>query len=255
MRRRIGLFTALLTFGTLATLPGTVASGDSAGGTSTPGGSEAPSPAPSSTITGVPGPPPAPPALAATPGHPALEPPAGAVAGQYMTLPGAVDRGDVGRPVAVQQRADGGDWADVGTTTSRPDGSFSVRWRPSKPGAVALRAVLADADGATAQAASADPEIDITVLRRVRASWYGPGSYGARTACGQRLTPSLLGVAHKTLPCGTEIQLVYGGRSITVPVIDRGPYANGASFDLTKATADELGVDGVFNVGYAIIPV
>ena len=51
------------------------------------------------------------------------------------------------------------------------------------------------------------------------------------------------------------MQLVYGGRTVTVPVIDRGPYANGASFDLTKATADQLGVDGVFNVGYAIIPV
>src|SRR4029079_5260761 len=95
------------------------------------------------------------------------------------------------------------------------------------------------AAGARAEAWSPDSEIDITVLRRVRASWYGPGSYGARTACGQRLTPSPLRVAHKTLPCGTEIQLVYGGRSITVPVIDRGPYANGASFDLTKATADE----------------
>ena len=43
--------------------------------------------------------------------------------------------------------------------------------------------------------------------------------------------------------------------SIVVPVIDRGPYANAATFDLTKVTADRLGVDGVFNVGYAIIPV
>jgi peptidoglycan lytic transglycosylase len=249
LRRRIGLFTALLTFGTLATLPGTVASGDSAGGVSAPGGSEVPPP------TGAPAPPPAPPALAATPGHPALEPPPGAVTGQYATLNGAVDHGDAGRPVAVQVRSNGRVWTDVGTTASEPDGSFAVRWRPTAPGTVALRAVLADADGASAQAAAADPEINITVLRRARASWYGPGSYGARTACGQRLTPGLLGVAHKTLPCGTQIELLYGGRTVTVPVIDRGPYANGASFDLTKATADQLGVDGVFNVGYAIIPV
>jgi len=245
LRRRIGLFTALLTFGTLATLPGTVASGDSAGGGSAPGGSDAPSPTPSSATTGIPGPPPAPPALAATPGHPALEPPAGAVADQYVTLTGAVDHGDVGRPVAVQQRADGRDWADVGTTTSQPDGGFSVRYRPSKPGAVALRAVLADADGATAQAASADSEIDITVLRRVRASWYGPGSYGARTACGQRLTPSLLGVAHKTLPCGTRVTLRRGDRVVRVRGVDRGPYVGGREFDLTSATRAKLHFGGV----------
>jgi rare lipoprotein A len=249
LRRRIGVFTALLTFGTLATLPGTVASGDSAGGMLAPG-EETPTPAPAVAM-----PPPAPPALAATPGHPALEPPAGPVVGQMLTLNGAVDRGDAGRPVAVQQRSGSGNWADIGTTASHPDGSFSVRWRPRAAGPLALRAALADADGASAQAANADPELDITVYKRVRASWYGPGFYGGRTSCGQRLTPTMLGVAHKTLPCGTVVQLVYGGRTVTVPVIDRGPYANGASFDLTKATADQLGVDGVFNIGYAIIPV
>jgi rare lipoprotein A len=248
LRRRIGVFTALLTFGTLATLPGTVASGDSAGGTLAPG--ETPPPAPA-----VPMPPPAPPALAAAPGQPALEPPAGPIVGQMVTLNGAVDHGDAGRPVAVQQRSGNGNWADIGTTASRSDGSFSVRWRPRAAGPLTLRAALADADASSAQAANTDPELDITVYRRVRASWYGPGFYGGRTSCGQRLTPTLLGVAHKTLPCGRLVQLSYGGRAVTVPVIDRGPYANGASFDLTKATADQLGVDGVFNVGYAIIPV
>ena len=35
-------------------------------------------------------------------------------------------------------------------------------------------------------------------------SWYGPGLYGNGTACGQRLTKGLVGVAHRTLPCGTS---------------------------------------------------
>lgn len=75
----------------------------------------------------------------------------------------------------------------------------------------------------------------------VLASWYGPGFYGNRTACGQTYTPQILGVAHKTLPCGTPLQLTYGGRSITVPVIDRGPYVAGRTLDLSNATKLALG--------------
>jgi rare lipoprotein A (peptidoglycan hydrolase) len=73
-------------------------------------------------------------------------------------------------------------------------------------------------------------------------SWYGPDFYGHRTACGQTLTTSLLGVAHKTLPCGTMITFKNpkNGRTITVPVIDRGPYVAGRSWDLTGATCAAL---------------
>jgi rare lipoprotein A (peptidoglycan hydrolase) len=47
-------------------------------------------------------------------------------------------------------------------------------------------------------------------------------------------------VANRTLPCGTKVALFYHGRSVTVPVIDRGPYANHADWDLTLATAKKL---------------
>ena len=73
------------------------------------------------------------------------------------------------------------------------------------------------------------------------ATWYGPGLYGRRTACGQRLTRTILGVAHRTLPCGTKVTLYYRGRFATVPVIDRGPHARGVTWDLTVATARSLG--------------
>ncbi len=76
------------------------------------------------------------------------------------------------------------------------------------------------------------------------ASWYGPGLYGHRTACGQRLTPSLQGVAHRRLPCGTRVTLAHNGRFVTVPVVDRGPYVDGLTFDLTYATARTLGFSG-----------
>jgi len=75
----------------------------------------------------------------------------------------------------------------------------------------------------------------------VLASWYGPGFYGNRTACGQTYTPGILGVAHLTLPCGTPLTLTYGSRSITVTVIDRGPYIAGRAIDLSNATKLALG--------------
>ena len=75
----------------------------------------------------------------------------------------------------------------------------------------------------------------------VLASWYGPGFYGNRTACGQVYTPELLGVAHLTLPCGTQLTLTHGGSDVTVTVIDRGPYIAGRAIDLSNATKLALG--------------
>jgi len=73
-----------------------------------------------------------------------------------------------------------------------------------------------------------------------RATWYGPGFFGNETACGQTLTRRTVGVAHKTLPCGSKVVLRYKGRFVRTTVIDRGPFANGAKWDLTQATAQAL---------------
>jgi Lytic transglycolase len=66
-------------------------------------------------------------------------------------------------------------------------------------------------------------------------SWYGPGFYGHRTACGRTLTTTLVGVAHRTLPCGTLVTFrnPVNGRRVTVAVVDRGPYVAGRQWDLT----------------------
>jgi hypothetical protein len=75
----------------------------------------------------------------------------------------------------------------------------------------------------------------------VIASWYGPGFYGNYTACGQIYTPAIIGVAHKTLPCGTLITITSpAGMTVTVPVIDRGPYIAGRELDLSNATRAAL---------------
>lgn len=74
-------------------------------------------------------------------------------------------------------------------------------------------------------------------------SWYGPGFYGKRTACGQAYTTSIMGVAHRSLPCGTLVTFrnPANGRTITVPVIDRGPYVAGRNWDLSGAACLALG--------------
>jgi rare lipoprotein A len=72
-------------------------------------------------------------------------------------------------------------------------------------------------------------------------SWYGPGLYGNGTACGQKLTTTLVGVAHRTLPCGTLITFRYNGVTLTVPVIDRGPYVSGRTWDLSHGACVKLG--------------
>ena len=73
------------------------------------------------------------------------------------------------------------------------------------------------------------------------ATWYGPGFWGKSTACGVVLAPTTVGVANKNLPCGTQVTFSYGGRSITAPVIDRGPFRKGYAWDLTKKTAKKVG--------------
>lgn len=103
-------------------------------------------------------------------------------------------------------------------------------------------------------AAPSDGEIAFGPMRYAGASWYGPGLWGRSTACGATLRPTTIGVAHKTLPCGTMVRFVYEGRTVTAPVIDRGPYIKGRAWDLTAAASEALGFEsvGVGRVGYQV---
>lgn len=72
-------------------------------------------------------------------------------------------------------------------------------------------------------------------------TWYGPGYYGNRTACGQRYTPHIIGVATwLPLRCGTMVDLRWRKRTITVPVIDRMPRHPGIAFDASAEVACRL---------------
>src|ERR1700677_938243 len=85
------------------------------------------------------------------------------------------------------------------------------------------------------------------------ATWFGPGFYGQQTACGQTLTPATVGVANRKLPCGTLVKVTFHGQRLTVPVVDRGPYANGADWDLTAAAAQALGIEETVRIATAIV--
>lgn len=78
-------------------------------------------------------------------------------------------------------------------------------------------------------------------MRGQYASWYGPGFYGNRTACGKKLKKTTIGVAHKKLPCGTRVAFAHGSQWVRAKVIDRGPYVKGRKWDLTYALASQLG--------------
>jgi rare lipoprotein A len=73
--------------------------------------------------------------------------------------------------------------------------------------------------------------------KRRMATWYGPGLYGNKMACGGKLTPNTFGVAHKTLPCGAKVAIAHGGRIVIARVVDRGPFVKGIEYDLTAKTA------------------
>lgn len=112
-------------------------------------------------------------------------------------------------------------------------------------GTAVTNAAAATTGGASAPSASpsAHPATRAKVKPSAIATWFGPGFYGSTTACGQTLTPQTIGVANRTLPCGTLVKVSYKSHTLVVPVIDRGPYSHiGADWDLTAGAAQALGV-------------
>ena len=125
--------------------------------------------------------------------------------------------------------------------TTKANGTFALRWAPERTGSYAVRAYVVHER--RLRASESRPR-KLTAYRLAGASYYGPGLYGNGVACGGTLMPGTMGVAHKTLPCGTKVKLRYHGRSVTVPVIDRGPYVAGRDYDLTEAVKERLGLPG-----------
>ncbi len=102
----------------------------------------------------------------------------------------------------------------------------------------------------------AAPEPSDTVVDDIPdgvASWYGARFAGRKTASGERFDPSEYTAAHRTLPFGTRVRVVNKktGQSVVVRINDRGPYAHGRVIDLSRASAQAIGISGVGSVELA----
>jgi rare lipoprotein A len=154
--------------------------------------------------------------------------------GQRVTVRGRLAPLTVDAPVALQARR-GRRWVTVAHARTGRRGRFALTFAPGGTGTVPVRLRFA---GNAVNDASTQRAGVVNVYRLAGASWYGPGG---GLACGGTLTSSTLGVANKTLPCGTMVTLHYGNHTVRVPVVDRGPYVAGRDYDLTPATKARLG--------------
>lgn len=160
--------------------------------------------------------------------------------GQDVALVGVVTP-RAGRRAVIVQALQDSRWVAVAHAYTGRRGIFVERFWPRRLGRLALRV---RASGVTA-ARTLLRGGTATVFHEVIASWYGPGGI---TACGEPLGAATMGVANKTLPCGTMVTLRFRGRTVRVPVIDRGPFVPGRDYDLTYATRLALGAGDVSEV-------
>jgi hypothetical protein len=172
-----------------------------------------------------------------------------------LTFSGTAPTQLAGQTIQIQRSGHETDWtwANTVSATVGSDGTFSAVWQTNHIGAFAMRAVVTPTSS-QAQDAAMTPSLTTTIYRPSRATEYGPGFYGKKTACGQRLRRGMIGLANRTLRCGESVAVYYQGRTLVVPVIDRGPYANGADWDLTVATGKALGITGTAQIDAVSLP-
>lgn len=89
-----------------------------------------------------------------------------------------------------------------------------------------------------------------------KASWYGPGLHGRKTASGERFNQNRLTAAHPRLPLGSRARVtnLKNGKTVEVTINDRGPHRRGRIIDLSRAAARQLSIAGVANVRVEALP-
>lgn len=129
-----------------------------------------------------------------------------------------------------------GRWTTLATARTGPQGMFALRYQPTQATQERLRVRFA---GDQNNGAAASRAGSLTVFAPAVASWYDDAG---STACGFH---AYYGVASPSLPCGTQVSVRYGGRTVRAVVDDRGPFVPGRAWDLNQNTAGALGFGGV----------
>jgi len=163
----------------------------------------------------------------------------GPAGSRVPTVPGTIDSSRF-EPIDLGYRM-----ATMATTTMDPshasagrlDFDAVLRERALAAGSSAPRPNVAVPDPRAITVASNPWHLDSNI------SWYGPGFYGHNGACGMvpgGIQRDTVGVAHRTLPCGTRVAFRYNGVTVVAQVIDRGPYVSGRTWDMTRGLCDLL---------------
>ena len=158
-------------------------------------------------------------------------------AGRTARISGRLLPAAAGRTVTLERRGGRG-WKTIDKARTSPGGAFRLRFKTRRVDTSRVR-VRFSGDRQTQPAKRSAGRLN--VFRPALASWYGPGLFGNKLGCGGTLSAGTIGVAHKSLPCGTNIVLRKGKRIVRTEVIDRGPYVGAREFDLTQATKRRLG--------------
>ncbi|HEX8977129.1 MAG TPA: septal ring lytic transglycosylase RlpA family protein [Solirubrobacteraceae bacterium] len=161
--------------------------------------------------------------------------------GQPAAYAGHLIPARAGRLVRLQARSGAG-WRTVGSARTGRAGGFRIRAAAGGGSGQRLRILFA---GDPLNARSIQPAGRLVMFTADVASWYNDAG---STACGFHAG---LGVANRSLPCGTKVRFYYGGRTVTATVDDRGPYVGGRNWDLNQNTAAALGFGGVGTVWVA----
>lgn len=155
-----------------------------------------------------------------------------------VNIDGRLLPGVAGRKVRLEARTGGG-WQVLSTARTGSRGAFDLVYAAGSPGRQQLRVRFV---GDRLNSRTIAPAGQLSVFGQSVASWYDDAG---STACGFH---AYYGVANLSLPCGTQVAFLSGGRSVTATVDDRGPYVSGREWDLNQNTAAALGFDGVGTV-------
>ena len=153
---------------------------------------------------------------------------------------GTLEEGSSARRLAGSSHCSGAIgrvWRTISRTHTRAGGRFRLRFTATRTGHRDDQCRISPATSPPTR------RLAWPAVSRCSASPEPPGTAAAELsrAAGE-LTSSTLGVANRTLPCGTLVTLRYDGRTVRVPVIDRRARSSQAANSIsTEATKQELG--------------